>query len=90
MSLLEACFVTWIKSAARLTDKEAVDIDDKTIRVASQKSKKNKNIVHLVSTQANVNYTVSGQVKVGAKSNEIFAIPVITGYAGIQRLYYNY
>ena len=75
---LEKGFVAWVSSIAKLTAGEVVAIDGKTLRGASEPSKKGpdkKAIVHMVSAWANTNSLVLGQRKVDEKSNEITAIP---------------
>jgi predicted transposase YbfD/YdcC len=75
---LEKGFVAWVSSIAKLTAGEVVAIDGKTLRGASEPSKKGpdkKAIVHMVSAWANTNCLVLGQRKVDEKSNEITAIP---------------
>jgi predicted transposase YbfD/YdcC len=75
---LEKGFVAWVSSIAKLTAGEVVAIDGKTLRGASEPSKKGpdkKAIVHMVSAWANTNSLVLGQRRVDEKSNEITAIP---------------
>ena len=75
---LEKGFVAWVSSIAKLTAGEVVAIDGKTLRGASEPSKKGpdkKAIVHMVSAWANTNCLVLGQRRVDEKSNEITAIP---------------
>jgi predicted transposase YbfD/YdcC len=75
---LEKGFVAWVSSIAKLTAGEVVAIDGKTLRGASEPSKKGpdkKAIVHMVSAWANTNCLVLGQRLVDEKSNEITAIP---------------
>jgi predicted transposase YbfD/YdcC len=75
---LEKGFVAWVSSIAKLTAGEVVAIDGKTLRGASEPSKKGPNkkaIVHMVSAWANSNNLVLGQHRVDEKSNEITAIP---------------
>ena len=75
---LERCFVAWVSSIAKLTAGEVVAIDGKTLRGASEPSKKGsekKAIVHMVSAWASSNCLVLGQRRVDEKSNEITAIP---------------
>jgi len=75
---LEKGFVAWVSSIAKLTAGEVVAIDGKTLRGASEPSKKGadkKSIVHMVSAWANSNNLVLGQRRVDEKSNEITAIP---------------
>jgi hypothetical protein len=75
---LKKGFVAWVSSIAKLTAGEVVAIDGKTLRGASEPSKKGpdkKAIVHMVSAWANPNSLVLGQRRVDEKSNEITAIP---------------
>src|ERR1039457_7124126 len=75
---MERGFVAWVSSIAKLTAGEVVAIDGKTLRGASEPSKKGpdkKAIVHMVSAWANTNSLVLGQRRVDEKSNEITAIP---------------
>ncbi len=75
---LERGFVAWVSSIAKLTAGEVVAIDGKTLRGASEPSKKGadkKAIVHMVSAWASSNCLVLGQRRVDEKSNEITAIP---------------
>jgi len=69
----ECCFIQWVSSLARLSPKEVVAIDGKTIRGAKAGGKPSP--VHMVSAWANENNLVLGQVKTNEKSNEITAIP---------------
>jgi hypothetical protein len=60
---LEKGFVAWVSSIAKLTAGEVVAIDGKTLRGASEPSKKGpdkKAIVHMVSAWANTNSLVLG------------------------------
>jgi predicted transposase YbfD/YdcC len=75
---MEKGFADWVSSIAKLTAGEVVAIDGKTLRGASEPSKKGpdkKAIVHMVSAWANTNSLVLGQRRVDEKSNEITAIP---------------
>jgi hypothetical protein len=75
---LERGFVAWVSSIAKLMAGQVVSIDGKTLRGASEPSKKGpdkKAIVHMVSAWANTNSLVLGQRRVDEKSNEITAIP---------------
>ncbi len=69
----ESCFMQWVANLAKLSPKEVIAIDGKTIRGAKANGKKSP--VHMVSAWANENNLVLGQVKVLEKSNEITAIP---------------
>ena len=75
---LEKGFVAWVSSIAKLTAGEVAAIDCKTLRGASEPSKKGadkKAIVHMVSAWANTNSLILGQRRLDEKSNEITAIP---------------
>lgn len=71
---LQDCFVSWVKTVAKLTSGEVVSIDGKTARRSYDKEK-GKGAIHMVSAWASENRLVLGQVKVDDKSNEITAIP---------------
>jgi hypothetical protein len=70
---LEGCFMDWTRPVADLCEKEVTAIDGKSMRGSRSSGK--KSIVPPVSTWAEKNHTVLGQVKVDEKSNEITAIP---------------
>lgn len=69
----ERCYIEWVSELAKLSPREVIAIDGKTIRGAKASGKKSP--VHMVSAWANENNLVLGQVKVSEKSNEITAIP---------------
>jgi predicted transposase YbfD/YdcC len=71
---LQNCFLSWIKTIAKLTQGEVIAIDGKTVRHSYDKGK-NKGAIQMVSAWASQNRLVLGQVKVAEKSNEITAIP---------------
>jgi predicted transposase YbfD/YdcC len=71
---LQSCFLSWVKTIAKLTQGEVIAIDGKTVRHSYDQGK-NKGAIHMVSAWASQNRLVLGQVKVDAKSNEITAIP---------------
>lgn len=71
---LEASFLSWVRSVAKLTKGEIVSIDGKT--VCGSRDTKTK-AIHMVSAWANANQMVLGQVKTEEKSNEITAIPTL-------------
>ncbi len=79
---LQSCFLSWVKTIAKLTQGEVIAIDGKTVRHSYDQGK-NKGAIHMVSPKgyrsayawASQNRLVLGQVKVDAKSNEITAIP---------------
>ncbi len=70
---LEAGFLQWTRSVAKLTEGEVVSIDGKSIRGSRSGGK--KSIVHMVSAWASENSIALGQLKADDKSNEITAIP---------------
>lgn len=72
--MLQACFVSWIKSIAKLTDGEVVAIDGKLLN-GSASASKGRRAIDMVSAWACGNRLVLGQVKVDDKSNELKAIP---------------
>lgn len=67
-------FLNWIQSIERVTEKEVVAIDGKTLR-RSYDTKTEKSAIHMISAWANSSGLVLGQRKVDDKSNEITAIP---------------
>ncbi len=69
----EKNFLSWIKSINKSTKGEVISIDGKTVR--GSKKTGFKTATHLVSTWADINELVLGQIKVDEKSNEITAIP---------------
>jgi predicted transposase YbfD/YdcC len=71
---LQACFVSWVQSIAKITEGEIVAIDGKQARRSYDK-KNRKAAIHMVSAWACQNGVVLGQQKTDAKSNEITAIP---------------
>ena len=66
--------MNWIKSVEKVTTKEIVAIDGKTLR-RSYDRKTSKSAIHMISAWANSSGLVLGQQKVDEKSNEITAIP---------------
>ena len=71
---LEASFLAWVRSVAKVTNGEIISIDGKTARGSRDAKAK---AIHLVSAWANANQLVPGQVKINEKSNEITAIPTL-------------
>ncbi len=65
---------SWITALHELTDGQLVAIDGKTLR-RSFDAANSKSAIHMVSAWATANHITLGQVVVGAKSNEITAIP---------------
>lgn len=70
----QSCFLNWIKSIEKVTEKEVVAIDGKTLR-RSYDRKSKQSAIHMVSAWASSSGLVLGQGKVSEKSNEITAIP---------------
>jgi hypothetical protein len=68
---LGRCFMAWTSAVAEHLEHEVVAIDGKSVRGTRMDSKR---IVHLVSTLADKNHMVLGQLKVDEKSNELTAI----------------
>lgn len=71
---LQQSFLNWVRALARLSNKEVIAIDGKTLR-QSYDSADSKAAIHMVSAWATQNRLVLGQCKVDEKSNEIKAIP---------------
>lgn len=63
-----------MKDCHTLSEGSVVAIDGKSLRGTYDKSKRNA-VIHRVSAFSAENRLVLGQVKTGAKSNEITAIP---------------
>ncbi len=72
----QKCFATWMKSCCKMTNGSVIAIDGKTLKGSFNKKSKTDTI-HMVSAFAATNSVVLGQVKTGAKSNEITAIPTL-------------
>ncbi len=70
----EKCLLNWITSLHDITDGQVIAIDGKTLR-RSFDAASSKAAIHMVSAWATANHISLGQVVVGAKSNEITAIP---------------
>jgi predicted transposase YbfD/YdcC len=70
----QECFLSWIRSVAKISGGEIIPIDGKTLR-RSHDSNAGKAAIHMVSAWAAGNRLVLGQVKTEEKSNEITAIP---------------
>ncbi len=70
----QSCFLNWIKSIERVTEKEVVAIDGKTLR-RSPCRKSQQSAIEMVSAWASSSGLVLGQRKVSEKFNEITAIP---------------
>lgn len=71
----QEAFLRWVREAAQLMDAELVSIDGKQVRGA--RSPDGKEGLRLVSAWASENRLVLGQIKAGADSNEITAIPAL-------------
>lgn len=67
-------FTLWVSEISKLSDKEVIAIDGKTIRRSYDKQN-GKSAVHMVSAFASENSLCLGQVSTKEKSNEITAIP---------------
>lgn len=80
---LQECFVSWVRSIAKLSLGEVVSLDGKSARHSYDKGA-GKGAIHMVSAWANENQLVLGQVKVADKSNEITAIPKLLNILDIQ------
>ena len=70
----QSCFLNWIKSIEKVTSKEIIAIDGKTLR-RSYDTKYGQSAIHMMSAWANSSGLVLAQRKVDEKSNEITAIP---------------
>lgn len=75
-SLLQSCFINWMKAAEINTQGEIIAVDGKTVRRSYDKKEK-LSAIHMVSAFAANNGVVLGQVKTNEKSNEITAIPAL-------------
>lgn len=71
---LQECFVSWVKSIAKLSGGEGGSLDGKSVRQSYDQGA-GKGAIHMVSAWANEHQLVLGQVKVADKSNEITAFP---------------
>ena len=71
---LQACFLSWIRAVAHVTEGQVVAIDGKPLR-HSYDRRSAKAAIHMVSAWATHNRMVLGQLKTEEKSNEITAIP---------------
>jgi len=70
----EKCFIQWMKTAVKLSQKDVVSIDGKTMR-GSRDTAENIRGAHIVSALCDSHNLILGQVKTNEKSNEITAIP---------------
>jgi predicted transposase YbfD/YdcC len=70
----QACFLSWIRAVADLSQGDVMAIDGKTLRHSYTTGGK-RGAIHIVSAWASQSRLILGQVKVDEKSNEITAIP---------------
>lgn len=70
----QACFRSWTRAIAEITDGEFIAIDGKTAR-GSRDRRRGRHALHMVSAWGNRNRLVLGQEATEEKSNEITAIP---------------
>ena len=70
----EACFASWVRACAEVSEGEVIAIDGKTSR-RSHDRRSRKNALHRVSAWSTANGLVLGQRKTEDPSNEIEAIP---------------
>lgn len=70
----QACFCSWTRTVAQVTDGEVVAVDGKTAR-GSRDRGRGKHALHMVSAWGSRNRLVLGQEATEEKSNEITAIP---------------
>jgi predicted transposase YbfD/YdcC len=68
------CFVKWIQAVERVTQRQIVAIDGKTLRRSHDRGS-DQEALHMVSAWASESGLVLGQLKVEDKSNEIPAVP---------------
>ena len=71
---LQTCLIQWLQGIRPAADGEVIAIDGKALRRTSDRAR-GLGALHLVSAWATANGLTLGQVAVGAKSNEITAIP---------------
>ncbi|MFD2632810.1 ISAs1 family transposase [Idiomarina piscisalsi] len=67
-------FIPWMQATEKLTDKEVVAVDGKTLR-RSYKRGDRQSTLHMISAFATKNSVVLGQRRTAEKSNEITAVP---------------
>ncbi len=72
---LQHSFLNWVESIAKLAEDQIISIDGK--RLCNSREKGSKAIIQMVSMWSNDNNMVLAQQKVGDKSNEITAIPLL-------------
>ena len=67
-------FIQWMQATEKLTDKQVVAVDGKTLR-RSYKRHDRQSTLHMISAFATKNGVVLGQRRTDEKSNEITAVP---------------
>jgi predicted transposase YbfD/YdcC len=72
----QRCFIKWMKTISQRSDGELIAIDGKVLRGSYDRDDR-QSTIHMVSAFASANGLVIGQIKTGAKSNEITAIPAL-------------
>ena len=80
---LQACFLSWIRAVAHVTEGQVVAIDGKPLR-HSYDRRSAKAAIHMVSAWATHNRMVLGQLKTEEKSNEITAIPELLRFLEVR------
>ncbi len=79
----QACFVSWMRGIAQLSQGEIVSIDGKCLRRSHDRGS-GKAAIYMVSAWASTNRLVLGQRKTEEKSNEITAIPELLSRLALQ------
>lgn len=79
----EKGFIEWVKSICEQISKGLIAIDGKTLRGCSNKGG-SKSVIHMISAWSSENQMVLGQFKVGSKTNEITAIPLLLDILDIE------
>lgn len=79
----QACFVSWMRGIAQLSQGEIVSIDGKCLRRSHDRGS-GKAAIYMVSAWAATNRLVLGQRKTEEKSNEITAIPELLSRLALQ------
>lgn len=70
----QECFIAWTKAVCRISSREIVAIDGKTLRKSFHKEAR-KEALHIINAFAVNNGITLGSIKVPDKSNEIKGIP---------------